>query len=165
MLIDGQPVMDVDYQAMYYSLLMYVDGSDCGPVGDPFHIPGYESYRGTFKKIAYALLNSPTSLNNAPNNLMPKNSKISYKELRSILLMKLPLLKKYLKSEIGMGLMNLESKIIGEAIDYMMTFKYGFVVMHDGLLVAQNAESAQQCLEQAFLEITGWMPVVTTTNH
>lgn len=163
--IDGQKVMDLDYQAMYYNLLLYRDGATEAPQEDPFLIPGYEELRGTFKTLAYALLNSSTELRNSPDNLLPKGCKHSYKTIKTALLQHLPIIKKYLKSEIGMELMNLESRIIGRAVMNMMGWGNGFVILHDGLLVAQNAKYPEGCMDEAFIHIIGWRSKITTEMH
>lgn len=163
--IDGEKVMDLDYQAMYYNLLLYRDGATEACKEDPFLIPGYESYRGIFKAIAYALLNSATTLSTSPEGLMPPGCKYSYSTLRTILILHLPILKKYLKSEIGMELMNLESRIIGRAVMNMMDWGNGFVILHDGLLVAQNAKYPEGCMDEAFIQIIGWRSRITTEVH
>ena len=163
--IDGQKVMDLDYQTMYYNLLLYRDGATEAPQEDPFLIPGYEEFRGTFKALAYALLNSSSLLKNSPEGLMPPGCKLSYSTLKTILILHLPILKKYLKSEIGMELMNLESRIIGRAVMNMMDRDNGFVILHDGLLVAQNSKHPEGCMHEAFSHIIGWDSKVTKEMH
>lgn len=163
--IDGEKVMDLDYQAMYYNLLLYRDGATEAPKEDPFLIPGYEEFRGTFKTLAYALLNSSTVLKNSPDNLLPPGCKHSYKTIKTVLIQHLPILKGYLKSEIGMELMNLESQIIGRAVMNMIDRGNGFVILHDGLLVAQNAKYPEGCMHEAFTQIIGWESKITTEMH
>ena len=47
----------------------------------------------------------------------------------------------------------------------MMDWGNGFVILHDGLLVAQNAKYPEGCMDEAFLQIIGWRSKITTEMH
>ena len=64
-----------------------------------------------------------------------------------------------------MELMNLESQIIGRAVRNMMGRGNGFVILHDGLLVAQNAKYPEGCMHEAFTQTIGWESKITTEMH
>lgn len=163
--IDGQEVMDLDYQTMFYNLLLSHDGADQPNSGDAFSIPGYEQHRTQFKKLAYSMLNSTRKLKAFPEGFNKGGWTDGFSKLKALLISHLPLLLKYDGTGVGLHLMRMESDIITRACENMMLHNNGFVIMHDGLLVSKDAKYPEECMREAYLSSLGWEPVVTKEYH
>jgi hypothetical protein len=163
--IDGQEVMDLDYQTMFYNLLLYHSGSDEPSQKDAFSIPGYEQYRTQFKKLAYSMLNSTRPLKAFPDGFNKGGWEKGFTMLKGLLVTHLPLLLEYDGSGVGLKLMRMESDIITKACENMIIHNNGFVIMHDGLLVSKNAKYPEGCMREAYRHYLGWDPVITQEYH
>lgn len=165
--IDGCPVIDLDYQNMHLNLALYLAGADEPCTGDAFTIEGYEQYRKQFKTVAYAMMNTSRPLQTWTKDLQSFRQVWPYKfkDFKAILLKHQPLLAQFDGKEIGRKLMNLESKIITRACINMINMNYGFLILHDGLLVPSSAAYAEGCMSEAYQYFTGWKPVITSTKH
>ena len=163
--IDGQAVMDLDYQTMFYNLLLSHDGADQPNAGDAFSIPGHEQYRTQFKKLAYSMLNSTRALKAFPEGFNKGGWDQGFTKLKSLLISHLPLLLKYDGTGVGLNLMKMESDIITKACENMMIHNNGFVIMHDGLLVPKNAKYPEECMREAYSQYLGWNPSITKEYH
>ena len=163
--IDGQEVMDLDYQTMFYNLLLAHDGADLPNAGDAFSIPGYTQFRKQFKKLAYAMLSSSKPLTRFPEGFNKGGWDQGFSKLKNLLTEHLPLLLKYDGSGVCLQLMRIESDIITKACENMMAMGNGFVIMHDGLLVSKDAKYPEGCMEKAYKDVVGWTPVITKEYH
>jgi hypothetical protein len=165
--IDGHPVIDLDYQNMHLNLALYLAGAEEPCTGDAFTIEGYEQYRKQFKMVAYAMMNTSSPLRTWTKDLQSFQQVWPHKfrDFKAILLKHQPLLAQFDGKEIGRKLMNLESKIITRACINMINMNYGFLILHDGLLVSSQAKYAEGCMHEAYKFFTGWNPVITSIKH
>ncbi|MCJ2067865.1 hypothetical protein MKK75_03410 [Methylobacterium sp. J-030] len=161
--IQGEPIADLDFEAMHPRLAYLMLGQDWPP-GDPYDLTGLLSgydhankeHRGAVKKGLSSLLNGGRAgrkygrpLEGLPNGATPASLRAALKAkhptLVSIIDPPVPL-------EVPMGyrLMKLESDILLEALDHLMSLGIVALPSHDGVFTAQsNAKIAQEALQAA----------------
>ncbi|MGH1588666.1 hypothetical protein ACRBEV_10230 [Methylobacterium phyllosphaerae] len=167
LLIEGQPIADLDFEAMHPRLAYLMLGKEW-PEGDPYDLTGLLSgYDHTDKEQRSAVKTGLSSLLNGgragrkygrPIEGLPAGATPA--SLRAALKAKHPGLVSVidppapLKVPLGYHLMKLESDILLKALDHLMSLGVVALPSHDGVFVAQsNAEIAKQALQVASMFI------------
>lgn len=169
LLIEGEPIADLDFEAMHPRLAYLLLGKEWPP-GDPYDLSGLldgydhlnKEHRGAVKKGLSSLLNGGRAgrkygrpLEGLPVGATPASLRAALKAkhpaLVSIIDPPVPL-----KVPLGYRLMRLESDILLEALDHLMSLGVVALPSHDGVFVAQsNAQIAQEALQAASKFILG----------
>lgn len=118
--INGEPVADLDFTAMFPSLA-YIEAGHTLPNGDPYALKGLENARGSAKAALSALISVPNRLRQLPPRLrMALPPGWDLHRLRSAVIERHPVLEPYLERDLGMRLMYLESRILIAALRDLM---------------------------------------------
>jgi hypothetical protein len=164
--INGEPVADLDFTAMFPSLA-YVAAGHSLPEGDPYLLDGLEDDRGAAKAALSALISVPNRLRQLPLRLrevLPQGWDIH--RLRKAVIDRHPLLEPHLERDLGMKLMFLESRILLRALRGLMDLNVPALPMHDGMMVAaSNAHKAFEAMAAASAAICGVTIGVTITQR
>jgi hypothetical protein len=176
LLIQGEPIADLDFEAMH-PRLSYLLLRKEWPPGDPYDLTGLlngydhtnKDHRGAVKKGLSSLLNGGRAgrkygkpLEGLPTGATPASLRAALKAKHPALV---PIIDPPAPLEVPMGyrLMKLESDILLEALDHLMSLGVVALPSHDGVFVAQsNAAIAQEALQAAskfILDVT--LPVKT----
>ena len=139
MLINGSPVIEIDYRGMHIQMLYAKCGLDLYNE-DVYTIKGYERYRNIFKTILQIAINSKsytsavTTISFHLKDRCP-GSNLDAKVLLDKFLDKHRLISKYFFSGVGLHLQNLDSQIA----EFVLTrfYKKGKVALpvHDSFIV------------------------------
>lgn len=163
LLIEGEPIADLDFEAMHPRLAYLMLGKDW-PEGDPYDLTGLldgydhtnKEHRSAVKKGLSSLLNGGRAgrkygrpLEGLPTGATPASLRAALKAkhpgLVSVIDPPVPL-----KVPLGYHLMKLESDILLEALDHLMSLGVVALPSHDGVFVAKsNAVIAQKALQAA----------------
>ena len=160
--LDGEPVADLDYEAMHFGLLHAEAG--VVPLGgkDPFIIPGWEKYRGQVKKAVYAILNAKRDLNHFPKDIdrgLPVGCK--WRTLEDAVLEHVPLIAKYANRGVGLRLTRKESDILAKVLLELVKHDVGFIPFHDGVMVPDSKkELTKDLMLHVYKETTGLTTIV-----
>jgi hypothetical protein len=161
--IQGEPIADLDFEAMH-PRLAYLELGEDWPPGDPYDLTGLLSgydhtntvHRSAVKKGFSSLLNGGRAgrkygrpLEGLPAGATPASLRAALKAkhpaLVSIIDPPVPL-----KVPLGYRLMKLESDILLEALDHLMSLGIVALPSHDGVFVARSkAQIAQEALQAA----------------
>lgn len=161
--IQGEPIADLDFEAMHPRLAYLMLGKEWPP-DDPYDLTGLlngydhtnKEHRAAVKKGLSSLLNGGRAgrkygkpLEGLPAGATPASLRAALKAKHPALV---PIIDPPAPLEVPMGyrLMKLESDILLEALDHLMSLGVVALPSHDGLFVAQsNAEIAQEALQAA----------------
>lgn len=161
--IQGEPIADLDFEAMHPRLAYLMLGEDWPP-GDPYDLTGLldgydhtnKDHRGAVKTGLSSLLNGGRAGRKYGKPLEGLPAGATPASLRAALKAKHPALVSVidppvpLKVPLGYRLMKLESDILLEALDNLMSIGIVALPSHDGVFVAQsNAAIAQEALQMA----------------
>ena len=163
--IGGEPIADLDFESLHPRLAYLHLGKEC-PSGDLYDLTGlltgYDNdnrkHRGGVKQGLCSLLNGgragapygkPSHLEDLPAGTTPASLRAALKAkhpaLVSVIDPPVPL-----KVPMGYRLMMVESTILLEALDHLMSLGIVALPSHDGVFTAQsNAEIAQEALQAA----------------
>ena len=168
LLIDGEPIADLDFVSLHPRLAYHHLGREC-PSGDLYDLtgilPGYVNtnpdHRDGVKRGLCSLFNGGRAggIVGLPSGTTPR-------VLRAALVKKHPGLVSLIEPPpgthatpsppLGYRLMYLESEILLAALERLMSFGIVALPSHDGLFVAQsNAEIAQEAMRAASMAVLG----------
>ncbi len=157
--IKGEPVADLDFDAMFVRLA-YLRAGLTPPPGDLYAgLPGLpgEPWRAGVKKAVLAMLFRRTPLTRVPRGTsgeLPPGT--SGPQLRAAILAAHPALAPVFETGIGLGLMFTESQVIVKALLDLADQKVPALPMHDGLMVARSkADKVARIMSDAAESITG----------
>lgn len=153
--INGEPVVTLDYQAMFINLAYARMGVQ--PVGDPYMIPGWEAYRPGVKKVMAATL-----FHYRPTGRVPQGT-------RKLLSAGAPLevlmhaimghhrpIRDFLCFDFGHSLMFDESEIMVAALLCLRDHGVVGLPLHDALCVAaSDREPARRVMVEVYRDRTG----------
>lgn len=167
--IQGEPIADLDFEAMHPRIAYLLLGKEW-PQDDPYDLTGLlngydhsnKEHRGAVKKGLSSLLNGGRAGRKYGKPLEGLPSGATPASLRAALKAKHPALVSIidppapLKVPLGYRLMKLESDILLEALDHLMSLGVVALPSHDGVFTAQsNAQIAQEALRAASRRILG----------
>lgn len=137
--IDGRQTVEVDYSTLALRMVYALEKKEITSPGDAFDLglkPNKEQ-RKIIKKFTYAIINDEEGRYRLSDENY-KLLKVSHKELIGLILKYHPPVKKYLRSNIGLKLMNYDSKITQDILLNM--FKKDIIVLpiHDSFIVARK---------------------------
>ena len=153
--IDGQEVAQVDYKSMSARLL-YAREGELAPTGDLFDF-GRKYDRDGIKKVFNALLCRSNAIRGFPRGARPLfRPSVKFSHVEADLYGRFPLLKRAANRGLGLKLMKTESDILLTAMESLMDRGYGFLPLHDALLVpAAESGRTQYLMAEAFHRVTG----------
>lgn len=161
--IQGEPIADLDFEAMHPRLAYLLLRKEWPP-GDPYDLTGLldgydqtnQEHRGAVKKGLSSLLNGGRAGRKYGRPLEGLPAGATPGSLRAALKAKHPALVSIIdppvppKVPLGYRLMKLESDILLEALDHLMSLGIVALPSHDGVFVAQSyAAIAQEALQAA----------------
>jgi hypothetical protein len=178
MKIDGQPVVEVDFSAMFLSLLYHTNGLDFDIETAYDFGPRWAGVsRAAMKRAVLAFI-----MRNRRGGSFPKTVRsevkdgepvlyfpthVSWSEVEAAILEKHAAVVPFMfKDEdrnnlLGMRLMRVESNVLASAMGYLVARDIGFVPLHDGLLVPRGrANEVRDAMLRAYTAIVGKAPVV-----
>ena len=159
--IDGEPVADLDFAAMFPSLA-YIRAGHPPPVGDPYAIRGLEAHRGAAKVAMSALLSSGPLRSLPPRVREELTEGWTLAKLRKAVTDLHPALSGSLEQDLSLEFMFTESRILMVALRDLMRRGVPALPMHDGMMVpASKAEVGRRAMELASIEICGVAIAVT----
>ncbi len=161
--IEGEPIADLDFGAMY-PRLAYLKAGLRPPEGDLYAVPGLEApeYRDGVKGMMNTLLFSEGHKARIPSGFkasLPKSWTAA--KVKAAILARHPDLEPILETGIGMKLMFMESQILIGVLLGLMERGIVALPMHDGIMVAvSKASQAKTVMEDVAAEETGYrLPV------
>lgn len=153
--IDGEPVADLDFTAMFPTLA-YIRAGFSPPEGDPYAIRGLEAHRGAAKAAMSALLSSGPlrSLPPRVREELPEGWTLA--KLREAVTDLHPALSGSLEQDLSLEFMFIESRILMAALRDLMSQGVPALPMHDGMMVpAGKAKAGRRAMEHASRAICG----------
>jgi hypothetical protein len=164
--IDGEPVADLDFSAMFLRLA-YAKAGLKPPDGDLYAgiiagSPEEGSYRDGVKQIVNAMLARSTRLARFPKGskeLLPKGC--SAWSIREDILARHSAIREQFETGAALSLMRTESDILVAVLLRLIDREIIALPMHDGLMVRWDcAETAAATMREVSLELTGFeLPV------
>ncbi|SDA12726.1 hypothetical protein SAMN02799622_00791 [Methylobacterium sp. UNC378MF] len=161
--IQGEPIADLDFEAMHPRIAYLLLGKEWSQ-DDPYDLTGLldgydhsnKEHRSAVKKGLSSLLNGGRAgrkygkpLEGLPPGATPASLRAALKAKHPALV---PIIDPPvpLKVPLGYRLMKLESDILLEALDHLMSLSVVALPSHDGVFVAQsNTAIAQEALQEA----------------
>ncbi|KQU73030.1 hypothetical protein ASC75_05055 [Aminobacter sp. DSM 101952] len=140
--IGGEPLVELDYRAMYLHLAYASQGVPV-PAGDPYAIPGLEGYRGGAKKAVSALFfrDGPMlRLTGELRDMLPEGW--TAQRLQEAVAAHHPALVPVLNANIGPTLANTESRILVAVLLRLLDEGIVALPIHDCLLVPVGVKDA-----------------------
>lgn len=161
-LIDGEPVMTLDFGQMAPRMLYGGAGIDL-PFEDAYCIPGYEDYRAGVKKMFNAMLHSTKELDRLPKGtkaLLPRRCKV--KDVVDAILSVHGSISYCFHRGLGMYLQYRESEILLEVLGRLRGRNITALPIHDAVVVRVNHEDdVREVMLEVFLEKAGIEGMVT----
>ena len=164
--IEGEPIADLDFKAMFVRLA-YLEAGLAPPLDatvDLYALPGFsgEQQREGVKKVALALMFRSSPLVRLPKDckgLLPPS--IAATQVRKAILAAYPALAPVFEKGIGLRLMFVESQILVAALLRLADQGIAALPMHDGIMCAKSkADQVKLAMEDAADQITGYrLPV------
>lgn len=154
--IDGEPIADLDFTAMFPSLA-YIRAGHLPFEGDPYAIPGLEDERDAAKAAMSAMLSARGplhSLTKELRDLLPDGWTIA--RLRAAVMTLHPAIADSLEQDLSLEFMFTESRILLATLSGLIAHDVPALPIHDGIMVPHSkAEIALASMEQASRAITG----------
>lgn len=137
--IDGRQTVEVDYSTLALRMVYALEKKEITNTEDAFDLglkPNKEQ-RKIIKKFTYAIINDEEGKYRLPDEKY-KLLKVSHNQLVALILKYHPPVKEYLRSNIGLKLMNYDSEITQDILLNM--FKKDIIVLpiHDSFIVARK---------------------------
>jgi hypothetical protein len=154
--LDGEPIADLDFTAMFPSLA-YIRAGHPPPEGDPYALRGLEEHRDGAKAALSALLSS----RNPFHSLTPDLRKVlpdgwTIGRLRRAVIDLHPLIADSLEQDLSLEFMFTESRILLATLSDLMAHDVPALPIHDGIMVPQSkADMALESMERASRTICG----------
>ncbi|MFK0204273.1 hypothetical protein [Agrobacterium sp. NPDC090283] len=139
--LDGEPLVDLDYTAMFIQLAYAHLGAPM-PKGDPYMIPGLEAYRSTVKKLVSSLFFRDGMASRFPRDIDKLPPPWTMQKFVSAVAVRHKAIASLLGSDIGFRLMYAESEVLVAVLLGLASQGVTALPMHDGLMVAQTHRSA-----------------------
>jgi len=159
--INGEPVADLDFSAMFPSLA-YIRAGHPPPDGDPYAIRGLETHRGAAKAAMSALLSSGPLRSLPPRVRDELPAGWTLAKLRKAVIELHPILAGSLEQDLSLEFMFTESRILMTTLLDLMRRGIPALPMHDGMMVPSvKADLASAAMRRASLEVCGQMLGVT----
>lgn len=153
--IDGQPVVDVDYQQLF-PRLAYVRARAPQPKGDLYDVIGDGSGRDGWKLLLNALLFTKRPLHHWPRGCSDYFPGMKLKRAIEHLKRKHEPISDLFGTGLGFELMFIESEILIATVLHLFERGISALPLHDAVLVAKpHAKAAKAAMEQAFCTCTG----------
>jgi hypothetical protein len=160
LLIEGEPVAEVDFNALFPRLALAAATfpSSATSSADPYEVLGFpEGYRSGIKKAFNALFFADGDLGRWPPDVakeMPKGWNV--RRTREAVVATYPALEGVLGKRIGFGLMFTESRILLEGLRGLREAGVAALPLHDAVLVPQSkAVLAKEVMQAAAKAVTG----------
>jgi hypothetical protein len=158
--IDGEPIAEVDFNAMFTRLAYAKGGKQLDVDGDPYTPVADElgADRGAIKQAVNAFFFAARPFTNWPDDMAEEMHKAGLKvsDVTRSVLHHLPHLEPCIWSVVGYGFMRTESDILIRGMKQLATLGITGLPLHDAVLVARrNAPVVKQVLEEAGLRVTG----------
>jgi hypothetical protein len=162
--IDGCSMVTLDYGQMGPRLL-YSLAKTSYCVGDAYHLPGLERFRGDIKKLMGAMMIAsrpfsryPEGIDNLRSNRIPLKAVIEAITLRHASVAHL------FNNGVGMKTMFIESEILLEVLLRLMEQGIVALPIHDAVMVSEcDEDQAKEVMYQVFREKTGIDGLVQVT--
>lgn len=167
LMIDGEPIADLDYVSMF-PRLAYVKAGLAPPEGDLYAIPGLENHRDGAKQALSALLSGQGEMKSLPRNSKDKLPKgWNAKKLQAAMISHHPHLTPFFGTDMGLDLMFTESQIMVKALLDLASQNVPALPMHDGMMVPESkAGLALKAMEDVALAVVGFkLPVAQKSLH
>ena len=167
--IDGEPIAECDYSAMFTRLAYAGQQMDLSSDADPYAIPGFEEHRQGLKMALNALLFTGGGLSRWPHDVAPEMPKgFNVARTKAAILKQLPGLATGFGAcasdnvPIGFSLMFTESRVLMEVLKRLMDAGVTALPLHDAVLVAESkAAMVIETMEIAARDVIGVrVPVV-----
>jgi hypothetical protein len=154
--IDGEPIVDVDYEQLF-PRLAYVRADAEQPEGDIYDVRGDQTGRDGWKKLMNARLFADGPLKNWPKETLqhfPVGTKL--RNAVEMLGQKHGPIEHLFGTGLGFELMRIESDIIIEVTTRLFEQGITALPLHDAVLVAEShAVAAQKAMQDEFERGTG----------
>jgi hypothetical protein len=158
--INGEPIAEVDFNAMFTRLAYARVGQQLDVDGDPYTPIAEElgADRGAIKQAVNAFFFTTKPFTNWPEGMAEEMRRAGLKvsDVTTGVLLHLPLLEPFMWSTSGYGFMRTESDILIRGMKQLAIMGLTGLPLHDAVLVARpNAMVVKQLLEEAGLAVTG----------
>jgi hypothetical protein len=159
--IDGEPIADLDFTAMFPSLA-YIRAGYSPPKGDPYALRGLEEHRGAAKAAVSALLSSGPLKSLPPRVRTELPQGWTLAKLRKAVIDLHPVLAGSLEQDLSLEMMFTESRILLATLNALMVKDVPALPMHDGMMVpVSKSADAMVAMEAASTAVCGVaIPVV-----
>lgn len=138
--LDGEPLVDLDYTAMFIQLAYAHLGAPI-PKGDPYIIPGLEAYRSTVKKLVSSLFFRDGMASRFPRDIEKLPPPWTMQKFVAAVAARHKAIAPLFGSDIGFRLMCAESEVLVAALLKLASQGVTALPMHDGLMVAETHRS------------------------
>jgi hypothetical protein len=139
--IGGEPIADMDYSGCFLQLL-YIKETGGLFTGEPYAVPGLEDFRDGAKDGLLSLLSRSSPMQRLTpelRGLLPEGW--TARRLVEAFSAYHPAIAQHFATDIGVELMNTESRIMVELLLRLETMGIEAQCLHDGIQVARSAKS------------------------
>ena len=154
--IDGEPVVDLDFESMFPRLAYHHAGKEA-PQGDLYAISGLEAHRDGVKAGLSALLSRSSDMVRLPpktKSLLPEGWTAS--KFTEAIALHHPHLVSLFGKDLGLDFMFTESQILLAAMDELRRQGIPALPMHDGMMVpVSKSDLAIEAMRKASMQTIG----------
>ena len=157
-LIDGEPLIELDFASMFPRLACAAVGLKL-PLGDIYDIPELQNHRAAVKSVVSTLLFAKGERHRLPSEIkqqLPEGMTIA--DIRKIIIRHHPFMDAILEKGLGLSLMFTESQIMVATLLDLNRQGVTALGIHDSLITARTKVlQAKEAMQRAAKAITGYV--------